>query len=252
MNTHQAKRRPRRRFSEQSAAICPQRHCTLCRSMERANPILREFVSERAERQSFDVGVSLSDKALRDGTISTVSSGLIILQRILDDGRRFVVDFVCKGETLTNGHLQKDVTAFAAIPSVVCVLDSNLVSTMKRAYPQAAVQLYELTLGEKDRMIQHMTLLARGGVQEKISHFIYILAKRIGTEHPDGIEVDLPMTHGDIGDYLGLNTETVSRQFSALKKSKVIMLPKPDRLIIPDLDRLRRLSPIFASGEAAA
>lgn len=252
MNTQQIKRRLRRRFAEQSASFCPQQHCTLCRTMERANPILREFVAERAERRSFDVGVALSDSALRDGTISTVSSGLIILQRILDDGRRFVIDFVCKGETLTSGHLQKDVTAFAAIPSVVCVLAPDLVSTMKRAYPQAAVQLYELTLGEQDRMIEHMTLLARGGVQEKISHFIYVLARRIGFKHKDGIEVDLPMTRGDIGDYLGLNTETVSRQFSILKKSGAIQLPKPDRLIIPDIERLRAQSPIFARSEGSA
>ena len=212
--------------------------------MERASPILREFVAERAERRSYDVGEPMSEIVLRDGTVSTVSSGLVILQRILDDGRRFVVDFVCKGETLTNGHMQKDVSAFAVIPSVVCVLAPDLVSTMKRAYPQAAVQLYELTLGEQDRMVEHMTLLARGGVQEKVSHFLFTLARRIGVKKQDGFEVDLPMTRGDIGDYLGLNTETVSRQFSILKKSGNILLPKPDRLIIPDIEQLRIKSPL--------
>lgn len=217
--------------------------------MERANPVLREFVAERAERRAYDVGDTLGDAVLRDGTVSTVSSGMIILQRILDDGRRFVVDFVCKGETLTSGHMQKDVTAFAPIPSVVCVLAPDLVSTMKRAYPQAAVQLYELTLSEQDRMIQHMTLLARGGVREKISHFLYTLARRNGVRREDGIEVDLPMTRGDIGDYLGLNTETVSRQFSQLKKSGAIKLPKPDRLIIPDIEALHIQSLLSTKNE---
>ena len=217
--------------------------------MERANPVLREFVAERAERRAYDVGDTLGDVVLRDGTVSTVSSGMIILQRILDDGRRFVVDFVCKGETLTSGHMQKDVTAFAPIPSVVCVLAPDLVSTMKRAYPQAAVQLYELTLSEQDRMIEHMTLLARGGVREKISHFLITLARRNGLKREDGIEVDLPMTRSDIGDYLGLNTETVSRQFSQLKKSGAIQLPKPDRLIIPDIEALRIQSPLSTKNE---
>jgi len=212
--------------------------------MERANPVLREFVADRAERRSYDVGEPMSDIVLRDGTVSTVSAGLVILQRILDDGRRFVVDFVCKGETLNNGHMQKDVSAFAVIPSVVCVLAPELVSTMKRAYPQAAVQLYELTLDGQDRMIEHMTLLARGGVQEKVSHFLFNLARRIGIKNQASFEVDLPMTRGDIGDYLGLNTETVSRQFSILKKSGDILLPKPDRLIIPDIEQFRIKSPL--------
>jgi CRP/FNR family transcriptional regulator len=212
--------------------------------MERANPVLREFVAERAQRHAYDVGDTISDTVLRDGTVSTVSSGMIILQRILDDGCRFVVDFVCKGETLTSGHMQKDVTAFSPIPSVVCVLAPDLVSTMKRAYPQAAVQLYELTLSAQDRMIEHMTLLARGGVREKISHFLFTLARRNGLKREDSIEVDLPMTRGDIGDYLGLNTETVSRQFSQLKKSGAIQLPKPDRLIIPNIEAFRIQSPL--------
>lgn len=217
--------------------------------MERANPVLQKYVAERAERTSLDVGEAVNESALCDGAVSTVASGLIVLQRILDDGRRFVVDFVCKGETLSSGQMTKDITAFAAIPSVVCVLAPELVSTMKRAYPQTAVQLYELTLNEQDRMVEHMTLLARGGVQEKISHFLCALAKRIGSKNGDSIEVDLPMTRSDIGDYLGLNTETVSRQFSILKKSKVIHLPKPDRMIIPDIEVLRAQSPIFAKGE---
>lgn len=212
--------------------------------MGRANPILKDFVTERTERRSVDVGTVLNDFALCDGAISTVASGLIILQRILDDGRRFVLGFVCKGETLSCGHISKDITAIAVIPSVVCVLAPGPVSTMKRAYPQAAVQLYEMALNQQDRMVEHMALLARGGVQEKISHFLYVLAHRIGAKNHNGIEVDLPMTRGDIGDYLGLNTETVSRQFSTFKKDGVILLPKPDIMVVPDMEKLRDQSRI--------
>ena len=93
-------------------------------------------------------------------------------------------------------------------------------------------------------MIEHMTLMARGGVREKISHFLFTLARRNGLKREDSIEVDLPMTRGDIGDYLGLNTETVSRQFSQLKKSGAIQLPKPDRLIIPNIEAFRIQSPL--------
>lgn len=207
--------------------------------MGRANPVLQDFVVERAERHSAEVGEVLSGIPFNDGAISTVAGGLIALQRILDDGRRFIVDFVCKGETLSCGQLPRDISAVAIIPSVVCVLAPGLVSTMKRAYPQAAVQLYDMAVDEQLDMIEHMTLLARGSVQEKISHFLHTLARRVGSENADGVAVDLPMTRGDIGDYLGLNTETVSRQFSTLKKSGVILLPKPDRMVIPCMDRLR-------------
>ena len=49
--------------------------------------------------------------------------------------------------------------------------------------------------------------------------------------------VDLPMTRQDIGDYLGLTLETVSRSLTKLAHRKIIAVI-PDGVRILDMDRL--------------
>ena len=63
---------------------------------------------------------------------------------------------------------------------------------------------------------------------------------RSATTDPD--TVILPMSRQDIGDYLGLTIETVSRTVTRLKKSGTIELPDPNRVIIRDAEALSELS----------
>src|SRR3546814_19316550 len=54
--------------------------------------------------------------------------------------------------------------------------------------------------------------------------------------------VVLPMTRGDIADYLGLTVETVSRCFTRLKADRSIALPEPTSVALLDRERLQDLA----------
>ena len=49
----------------------------------------------------------------------------------------------------------------------------------------------------------------------------------------------LPLTRGEMADFLGLTIETVSRQLSRLRKDGIIDIAGPKQIEIPDLPRLR-------------
>jgi CRP/FNR family transcriptional regulator len=51
----------------------------------------------------------------------------------------------------------------------------------------------------------------------------------------------LPMSRGDIADYLGLTVETVSRSFTKLRRQNLIALPDVNRVKILDLPGLEAL-----------
>ena len=50
------------------------------------------------------------------------------------------------------------------------------------------------------------------------------------------------MTRQEIGDYLGLTIETVSRAFSSLRRDGVIAYSKQDEVAVPNICRLCRLT----------
>ncbi len=237
-------RRVRKRYDGPVCLDCPETKCLLCRTMGRISDTAMTFVTERSEKMPVALGDTVDPSAFEDGALSFVADGTVIVQRLMNDGRRFVSNFIYPGEPLSICRGGQDITAIAATTAMVCVLSPDLVSTLTRAYPQVAVQLSNMALEDRDRGMEHMTILARADVPERMAYLLHRLAAGCGRVVDDGIAIDLPMTRTDIADYLGLNTETVSRQFSKLKKLGLIKLPKPDRLIVPDLESLKSMLPI--------
>jgi len=91
-----------------------------------------------------------------------------------------------------------------------------------------------LALQEMIRAQAHLLVLGRPSALEKLAAFLLDIAERQGDFNP----IDLPMTRIDIGDYLGLTIETVSRSFSKFRDegtlrlhgARTVELLKPERL----------------------
>jgi len=243
MQNVMANRRPKRRFDNPRPQACPTDSCLVCRTLSRIDPSVRTFVNQRANEVALGTGESVPDRAIDTGAITMVRSGMIVCQRLLDDGRRQVLCFVHPGEPLSLGHMARGVTAFAAIPSQLCIISQQTAAAIKQMNPAAAIQLAELVLGDRDRCVEHALLLGRFNVGEKIAYFLHDMAMRVCDRGAGAAILDLPMAREDIADYLGINAETLSRQITRMKKSGVIHLPKPDRVEIPDLQALRSQLP---------
>lgn len=85
---------------------------------------------------------------------------------------------------------------------------------------------------------EHTLLLGRKSATEKIATFLLGLAERMTS----GGTVDLPMSRIDIGDHLGLTTETASRSLTQPERRGVIFLPANRRVVVlKDRAVLRRL-----------
>lgn len=75
----------------------------------------------------------------------------------------------------------------------------------------------------------HTVLLGRRSASERVAGFLMELAERAG-HLVEGAIVTLPMQRRDIADFLGLTVETVSRQFSALRRAGLIETPSRARI----------------------
>ena len=104
-------------------------------------------------------------------------------------------------------------------------------------------RLLEMTLDELDAAREWMLLLGRKTAREKLASFLFILARRAAlldkVALADGLHVEIPLTREAIAEYLGLTIETVSRQFTSLRKDGIIALPDKRSVVI---ERLRALS----------
>ncbi len=87
-----------------------------------------------------------------------------------------------------------------------------------------------------------MLLLGRKTAREKIASFLLMLSRRSVQRGQNGNPVAVPMGRNDIGDYLGLTTETVSRTFTKLNQGGSINLPPGGKVEMADRARLEDIA----------
>lgn len=88
------------------------------------------------------------------------------------------------------------------------------------------------------RAQQHLLVVGRHSAMEKVAVFLVDLAERQG----DLDVIDIPMSRTDIGDYLGMTIETVSRSLSKLRDDGILRLRSSRSIEVLKPSHLRRLS----------
>lgn len=138
-------------------------------------------------------------------------------------------------EQITGFHLPGDVIGFDAIgdqqhPSyaqaletaMVCEIPFNNLDHLLDQVPKLRQQLMRLMSQDIHGDQQMMLLLNRKTAEEKLAAFITNLAQRFGSRGFSRKEFRLSMTRGEIGNYLGLTVETISRLLGRFHKDELI------------------------------
>ncbi len=102
--------------------------------------------------------------------------------------------------------------------------DRRRVDALTARSPRISKCLLARVCTELSHAQTRMLVLSRMTARERLASFLQRMAERNGT---DADAIALPMSRADIGDYLGLTTETVCRAFAQLKSAGIIAAPNP-------------------------
>jgi CRP/FNR family transcriptional regulator len=116
------------------------------------------------------------------------------------------------------------------------VLDAYLEDNMNLAKELLHMTSHELTLAQ-DRM----GVLGKMNANERVARFILNISDQRGRIGWPDNPVSLPMTRQDIADYLGLTLETVSREITRFKTSKIIKILTSKQIFINNKQELANL-----------
>jgi len=166
------------------------------------------------------------------GALYRIEYGAVRIFRLLADGRRQVVAFHVAGETF--GFEARAMHSFFAESIVPTGLTTVAIEETGHGTPE----LMALALESMVRAQEHLLVVGKQNALEKVAVFLVDLYERQGAEGT----IDLPMTRTDIGDYLGLTIETVSRSFSKLRSMGVIRLKSARAVEVLSLTKLRMIS----------
>ncbi|MBZ9676165.1 helix-turn-helix domain-containing protein [Mesorhizobium sp. ES1-1] len=162
----------------------------------------------------FAAGAEIYAQGEKAGAFYQVEFGAVRIYRLLADGRRQISAFHLAGETF---GFEADSTHHFFAEAI----NATGVRVLRLATgAEMARQLLPLALKGLTRAQEHLLVLGRQNAIERVAAFLVDMAERQGGLR----QVELPMSRMDIGDYLGLTIETVSRVFTRLKDKGVIRL----------------------------
>ena len=172
-----------------------------------------------------------------------VTAGTLKLYKLLPDGRRQITGFLSVGDFLglaTNEGYSYSAEAVTDVE--LCRFPRRRLELLFNEFPQLEKRIFSIAIDELAAAQEQMLLLGRKTAVERMASFLLTLSERAQHRNQTENPILLPMTRSDIGDYLGLTIETVSRTLSQLKRRSLIELSAPNEIELVDSEALRELA----------
>ena len=178
-----------------------------------------------ATRRKVKRGESLYRTADPFGSIYAIRNGFFKSAIVLEDGRDQVTGFHMAGEILGLdgiGTERHTCNAIALEDSEVCVMPFARLEELSREVRNLQIQFHKVMSREIVRDQGVMTLLGTMRADERLAAFLLNLSQRFVARGYSPSEFHLRMTREEIGSYLGLKLETVSRIFSRFQADGLV------------------------------
>ena len=183
--------------------------------------------------------------AIRTGSTKTCE--------IAADGSVQITGFHLPGELLGIDAINSDkhpCDVIALETTEVCELPFGKLEALARELPGLQHQLFRLMSREVAEEEVQLLMLGRMKAEERLAAFLLSFSKRFQLLGYSPSDLHLPMSRQDLGDYLGLALETVSRLFSRFQDEKLITVQGRNvKLLNPA--RLKGVSEQFVPGRPA-
>jgi CRP/FNR family transcriptional regulator len=160
-----------------------------------------------------------------------------------EDGRDQVTGFQMAGELLGLDGIGTDrhtCDALALEDSQVCIIPFHQLEELSRELSDLQRHFHKIMSREIVRDHGVMLLLGSMRAEERLAAFLLNLTQRLRTRGFSSSSLILRMTREEIGSYLGLKLETVSRAFSRFQDEGILTV-KQRQIEVLDPDALQRL-----------
>lgn len=221
---------------------CPIRHRAVCARCDDDELVVLEKMKSY---KTFPAGTPILWRGDDLAFVGSVVHGVASLSKTLEDGRTQMVGLLLPSDFIGRpGRTQIDFDVTATTDVTLCCFARKPFEKLVDETPHVAQRLMELALDELDAARDWMLLLGRKTAREKIATFIQMLVRRTRMPDADGKThpLNMPMTRDQIANYLGLTLETVSRQFNALKKERIIAFSDRHQFKVLDVEGLLEAS----------
>ncbi|MAY41323.1 MULTISPECIES: fumarate/nitrate reduction transcriptional regulator Fnr [unclassified Neptuniibacter] len=205
--------------------------------MERLDNIIEKSRPLKKGEHLFHQGSNFTNVyAIRAGTIKTYT--------ITNEGEEQITGFYFPGELVGMSGFDSNeypVSAKVLETTTVCEIPFERLDDLSGQLPELRRQLLRTMSKEIREEQQMMLLLSKKNAEERVATFLIKLSHRFKERGYSETSFRLSMSRNEIGNYLGLAVETVSRIFTRFQKADLLVVEGKE-VHIQDIDKLYQLS----------
>ncbi len=228
------------RLALEPCARCDARSQSVCNAIPERD--LRRL-AEASVSVTVAPGTSFIVEGQPAGAFFNITAGTAKLYKMLPDGRRQITGFVGVGHFL--GLAVSETYAFSAEamdPVRYCRFSRAKLRTLLDDFPAMEQRLLEVASNELVTAQEQMLLLGRKTARERVATFL-LAQSRLGVVcQMPRVSFTLPMTRGDIADYVGMTIETVSRTLTRFRTDGLIEIPNLTDIVMLNRPAMERIA----------
>ena len=194
-------------------------------------------------RRKIKKGTTLFSNGDKFTSLYAIRTGFFKTSLASEDGRDQVTGFQMAGEIIGLDGIVNDqhsCDAIALEDAEVCVLPFDRIEEISREVTALQHHVHKIMSREIVREHGVMLLLGSMRAEERLAAFLLNLVQRLHSRGFSQSELVLRMTREEIGSYLGLKLETVSRTFSKFVDDGIVEV-KQRHVRILNTEALQRL-----------
>lgn len=187
------------------------------------------------------------DFLFRDGdrfrSLYVVKTGSVKTFAPSPEGGEQVLGFHLPGEVIGLDAIDKDIHACSAKvleTSAICEIPFTRLEELTATIPSLQHQMYRLLSKEIGHDTDMLLLLGKKNAEERLAAFLLSLSKRLHKRGLSATDFYLSMSRHEIGNYLGLAVETVSRLFTRFQDDGLMNVDRKHIQLL-DVDTLESL-----------
>jgi CRP/FNR family transcriptional regulator, anaerobic regulatory protein len=198
-----------------------------CEALHQPGPELRRWIAAfRHGEMRFARGEQVFAQGTRPTFLYTVLSGVLMRTRLLEDGRRQIINFMFPGDFIgLQAALDAEMGhAVEALTNVtLCTFAREKFFDLVAQQPRLSFDLTWLAAHEEAALEEHLVSLGQRNARERMTALAVFLVQR-GMDTglaPDGV-LTLTITQGQIADMLGLSLVHTNRTLQALRRMGLV------------------------------
>jgi len=162
-------------------------------------------------------------------SLYVVKTGSVKTYAPSTEGGEHVLGFHLPGELIGLDAIEKEVhTCSAKVleTSAICEVPFSRLITLNGSIPSLQHQLYRLLSKEIGHDTEMLLLLGKKSAEERLAAFLLSMSKRLHKRGLSPTDFYLSMSRHEIGNYLGLAVETVSRLFTKFQDEGLLKVDR--------------------------